>query len=122
MATRQKKQNQELNRKEFKIAVQYLQQRQADGALKQLGLTSTQLGAMVFILTVLLLLLFVFIFLGITSLALGGAFGAVVNSSMPVASGGALGSKKPAISNDPGEREAQLDKGLDEAEQNLEAE
>eukprot|EP00746_Dinoflagellata_sp_MGD_P150342 gnl/MRDRNA2_/MRDRNA2_82243_c0_seq1.p1 gnl/MRDRNA2_/MRDRNA2_82243_c0~~gnl/MRDRNA2_/MRDRNA2_82243_c0_seq1.p1 ORF type:complete len:2838 (+),score=733.91 gnl/MRDRNA2_/MRDRNA2_82243_c0_seq1:183-8696(+) len=116
-----KSKNQELNRKEFKLALEYLQARTADGALHQLGLSSTQLGAMVFILTSLLVLLFVFIFLGITALALGGAFGAVINSSLPVASGTALGSKKPAVSDSPGERESQLAKGLEDAEASMEA-
>jgi len=42
-------------------------------------------------LSVVLLLLFAFIFVGIEAFALGGSFGAIINSLIPIASGAGAG-------------------------------
>lgn len=66
-------------------------------ALDFLGLSSELLTLSLIILGIVLLLLLVFIFLGIQAFALGGTFGSVINSLMPMAAGGGAGgsSKSP---------------------------
>lgn len=80
----------ELNEKEFEKALAYLQQKNIGQAMSMLGITPEILTAILIRLIILLLLIFVFIFLGISSFALGGTFGAVVNSLFPAAGGGGL--------------------------------
>ncbi len=47
------------------------------------------------LLTIILVLLFVFIFLGISAFSMGGTFGSIVNSMLPVGAGFAVGQKSP---------------------------
>lgn len=61
--------------------------------LESLGISSTMLSLALIYLSIILLLLFAFIFVGIEAFALGGSFGAIINSLIPIASGaGASGS------------------------------
>eukprot|EP00928_Gymnodinium_smaydae_P070741 TRINITY_DN54513_c0_g1_i1.p1 TRINITY_DN54513_c0_g1~~TRINITY_DN54513_c0_g1_i1.p1 ORF type:complete len:357 (+),score=80.87 TRINITY_DN54513_c0_g1_i1:1035-2105(+) len=106
----------ELNLSEFEKALDYLYKKQANGALEALGLGTTQLVIMLVYLVIILILFFVFIFLGIKALALGGSFGAVINSLLPVGAGRGLFNKKPAISKDGSERQAQVNSALDTVE------
>lgn len=73
----------ELNEKEFGKALDYLNGKNLLQALTQLGITPEILTAILIRLIILLLLIFIFIFLGISSFALGGTFGAIINSMFP---------------------------------------
>jgi hypothetical protein len=73
-----------LNGLEFEEAMSYVQQKKAGEALNLLGLSTNQLIFLFILLVIILLLLFAFIFLGITALSLGGTFGSVINSLMPM--------------------------------------
>lgn len=53
-------------------------------ALDFLGISPALLTISLIMLAIILLLIFVFIFLGIQAFALGGTFGAVVNSMLPM--------------------------------------
>ncbi len=61
--------------------------------LEKLGISPALLAFSIATLIVILILLFTFIFLGIKAFALGGTFGAIINSIIPMsAAGGAAGS------------------------------
>ena len=63
-------------------------------SLEKLGISPALLGIALGTLALVLILLFVFIFLGIKAFAIGGTFGAVINSFIPMAAaGGAANSK-----------------------------
>ena len=53
-------------------------------SLETLGISSGLLTIALITLSIVLLLLFVFIFLGIEAFALGGTFGAIINSFIPI--------------------------------------
>lgn len=89
----------DLNEKEFAKAMEYLQSKNLLQALSALGITPEILTAILIRLIILLLLIFVFIFLGISSFALGGTFGAIINSCFPAAGGAGLGKKSDADKN-----------------------
>ena len=86
----------ELNEVEFQEAMKYVESKQASSTLKLLGISTAQLVFIFVVLTVVLILLFVFIFLGVSALSLaqGGAFGSIINSILPIASGAAVMQKK----------------------------
>lgn len=86
----------ELNELEFQEAMRYVEQRRANSTLKLLGISTAQLIFLFILLTSILLLLFVFIFLGVSALSIAGsgAFGSIINSLLPVASGVAVMQKK----------------------------
>ena len=73
----------ELNQDEFKHALYKLQDKQLSHALTYMGISPSQLYGYLSFLILLLLLIFSFIFLGIEAFAVGGAFGAVINSILP---------------------------------------
>jgi len=73
----------ELNKEEFKKAIDYLKRKQVWQAMKMMGITPDVLFSYLAYLTCLLLLLFSFIFLGIKAFAIGGAFSAIINSVLP---------------------------------------
>lgn len=76
-----------LDREEFKTAVERLRDGVAVDALTAMGLSrNTLLRAFAFAVAVLLFML-VFVFCGVAAFATGGAFGAVVNSVIPLAVG-----------------------------------
>jgi len=58
-----------------------------------LNITPEVLYSKLVYLLVLVLLLFAFIFLGIKAFAIGGAFGAVINSLLPMVGAGSVGSQ-----------------------------
>lgn len=71
-------------------------------ALEFLGISPALLTVSLIFLAIILVLVFTFIFLGIQAFAMGGTFGAIINSLMPMgnyiilyikASGGAAGAK-----------------------------
>ena len=68
-----------------------------------------------------LLLLFVFIFLGVSALSLaeGGAFGSIINSILPIASGAAVMQKKEA---DPERDQNNAKEAVQESDKILQAE
>jgi hypothetical protein len=74
----------ELNEAEFGRAMQYLQDKNIDMALQFLRISPAILTMWLFILAFLLFLILTFIFLGIKAFALGGTFGAVINSLIPL--------------------------------------
>ena len=86
----------ELNEVEFQEAMKYVESKQASSTLKLLGISTAQLVFIFVVLTVVLILLFVFIFLGVSALSMaqGGAFGSIINSILPIASGTAVMQKK----------------------------
>lgn len=57
--------------------------------LDRIGLSLSKIMKSIVWITIIMLLLIIFIFLGIAAFSLGGSFGAVVNSIIPV--GGGLG-------------------------------
>jgi hypothetical protein len=82
-----------LNFKEFGVAMLYLMEKALLTTLQLLGITEEQLAVLLIILILLLILLLIFIFVGIAAFALGGSFGAVINSLFPMMGGGAMGKK-----------------------------
>jgi small-conductance mechanosensitive channel len=76
--------DEQLNEAEFGKAMQYLQNKNTDMALDFLGISAALLTISLIFLAIVLLLIFVFIFLGIQAFALGGTFGAVINSLLPM--------------------------------------
>jgi hypothetical protein len=76
--------DEELNEAEFGKAMRYLQNKNTDMALDFLGISPSLLTISLIFLAIVLLLIFVFIFLGIQAFALGGTFGAVINSMLPM--------------------------------------
>ena len=73
----------ELNEKEFEQALEYLQSKNLQQALQLLGITPEILTAIFIRLILLLILIFIFIFMGIKAFAIGGTFGAIINSLFP---------------------------------------
>jgi len=86
--------DEELNEKEFEQALDYLQEKNLMQALQQLGITPEILTAIFIRLVILLILIFIFIFLGIKAFAIGGTFGAIINSAFPAIGGLSLGKEK----------------------------
>jgi len=62
-------------------------------SLDFLGISPTFLAVALASIGIIILLLFVFIFMGIAAFALGGTFGAIINSAMPALAGGGAGGK-----------------------------
>jgi len=73
--------------------MEYLLAKSLQTTMEMMGITEEKLAVLLIFLIVLLVLMFVFIFVGITAFALGGTFGAVVNSLFPAIGGGSLGKK-----------------------------
>jgi hypothetical protein len=73
-----------LNEKDFEIAFNYLQSQSISLTLEYLGINSEILTLILIWLIILLLIIFAFIFVGIQAFALGGSFGAVINSLFPI--------------------------------------
>lgn len=84
----------ELNEEEFGKAMKYLNNKNTFMALDFLGISKGMLIIALVGLIIILLMLFVFIFLGISAFAVGGGFGAVINSLMPMAAGAGVGGQK----------------------------
>jgi hypothetical protein len=62
----------------------YVQKKRSNDAMYALGLSTQQLIMLFIFLLFILVLLFAFIFLGISAFAMGGTFGSIVNSLMPI--------------------------------------
>jgi len=73
-----------LNEQDFEIAFNYLQAQSIAVTLEYLGINSELLTLILIWLIILLLIIFAFIFVGIEAFALGGSFGAVINSLFPI--------------------------------------
>lgn len=105
----------ELNEREFQKAMNYLQEKNILQTMQLMGITSEMLTAIFIALVILLILILTFIFVGIQSFAIGGTFGAVINSIFPVVGGVGLGKQ----SDNPKEKladdsiENNVDKALD---------
>lgn len=74
----------ELDEKEFEAAMGYLHNKTLNLILDYLGISKEFLMWMLVWLCLILLVIFAFIFVGIAAFALGGTFGAVVNSLFPI--------------------------------------
>ncbi|KAL4476316.1 hypothetical protein ABPG74_010049 [Tetrahymena malaccensis] len=84
-----------LNAEEFEKAFKYVNDKKTSMSLEKLGVSPALLALALGTLIVILILLFVFIFLGIKAFAVGGTFGSIINSIIPmVAAGGAAGSQE----------------------------
>jgi hypothetical protein len=84
----------ELDEDEFEEALKYLQDKNIFMTLEAMGISKSTLVGVLVMLVILLLLLFAFIFVGIEAFALGGSFGAVINSIIPAAAGTGLSAQK----------------------------
>jgi len=73
----------ELDEDEWLKALEYLKRRQVSHAMSIMGISPEVLYATFVYLLLLILLIFSFIFVGIKAFAIGGAFGAVINSILP---------------------------------------
>ncbi|KAL4475110.1 hypothetical protein ABPG74_001806 [Tetrahymena malaccensis] len=84
-----------LTEEEFERAFEYVNSKKINMSLEKLGISAALLALSLGTLVVLLILLFVFIFLGIQAFTLGGTFGAIVNSIIPmVAASGTAASQE----------------------------
>ncbi|KAL4462739.1 hypothetical protein ABPG72_014911 [Tetrahymena utriculariae] len=84
-----------LNVEEFEKAFKYVNDKKTSMSLEILGISPALLVLALGTLIVILILLFVFIFLGIKAFAVGGTFGSIINSMIPmVAAGGAAGTQE----------------------------
>lgn len=82
-----------LNVEEFEKAFKYVNEKKTSMSLEKLGISPALLALALGTLIIILMLLFVFIFLGISSFSVGGTFGSIINSVIPMsAAGGASGS------------------------------
>ena len=111
----------ELNELEFQEAIKYIEEKKASSTLKLLGISTGWLVLIFTGLTAILLLLFIFIFLGVSalSLAVGGTFGSIINSILPIASGAALMQKKET---DPESDKQNAEEAVQESDKILQAE
>ena len=73
-----------LNEREFEKAMEYLRSKNTNMSLDFLGISSGLLTIMLIIIAIIMILTFVFVFLGIKAFALGGTFGAIINSFIPI--------------------------------------
>jgi ABC-type multidrug transport system fused ATPase/permease subunit len=73
----------ELDEDEFTEALKYLQDKNIMMTLEAMGISMSTLVGLLTMLVILLVLLFAFIFVGIEAFAIGGSFGAVINSVIP---------------------------------------
>lgn len=79
-----------MNCEEFEKAFKYVNEKKTFMSLEKLGISPALLAVALAMLIVMLLLLFTFIFLGISSFSVGGTFGSIINSIIPMtAAGGA---------------------------------
>ncbi|EAR86437.2 phage head-tail adaptor family protein, putative (macronuclear) [Tetrahymena thermophila SB210] len=84
-----------LNVEEFEKAFKYVNDKKTSMSLEKLGISPALLVLALGTLIVILILLFVFIFFGINAFAMGGTFGSIINSLIPMAAaGGAAGSQE----------------------------
>jgi len=77
-----------LNCEEFEKAFKYVNEKKTLMSLEKLGISPALLALALAMLIIILILLFVFIFLGINSFAVGGTFGSIINSIIPMAAAG----------------------------------
>jgi len=82
---------------QFEKALKYIEDKTTGDALDEVGMSYGALLKGFLGVVFILLMIFAFIFLGIAGFSNGGSFGAVVNSLLPISSGGILGSKKEDI-------------------------
>ena len=73
-----------MNEDEFEAALEYMSQKTTNMTLESIGISKGLLGLALAYIALILVLLFFFIFLGIKGFAVGGSFGAVINSLMPI--------------------------------------
>ncbi len=99
--------------------MKYIEEKSSLSALEILGLSTTQLIMIFVTLLVVLLLLFVFIFLGIQAFAIGGTFGSIINSLLPISAGFTVGKKKDV---DEKEEEKKASKAYEEVDHILQVE
>ncbi|KAL4476315.1 hypothetical protein ABPG74_010048 [Tetrahymena malaccensis] len=77
-----------LNAEEFEIAFKYVNDKKTYMSLEKLGISPTLLALALGFLILILILLFVFIFLGIKAFTIGGTFGSIINSIIPIVAAG----------------------------------
>jgi hypothetical protein len=76
-----------LNCKEFEKAFKYVNEKKTSMSLERLGISPALLAIALTRLIIIVLLLFTFIFLGISAFAVGGTFGSIINSIIPLVGG-----------------------------------
>ena len=103
-----------MNVQEFENAVNYIKSQISLGALDNLGLSRKRLFSIFIVSVCILLFLFAFIFLGIRGFISASQFGTVVNSMLPVTSGGILAKLRS-----PGSIQAKIDEIKDKIIQAL---
>ncbi|EAR86345.2 phage head-tail adaptor family protein, putative (macronuclear) [Tetrahymena thermophila SB210] len=84
-----------LNIEEFEKAFEYVKDKKTSMSLEKLGVSPALLFITLATSVLILILLFVFIFFGINAFAMGGTFGSIKNSLIPmIATGGYVGSQE----------------------------
>jgi len=77
----------ELDIVEFDQALNYLQKKSVNMTMERIGLSLGKIMKTIIWIGFIMCLLIIFIFLGIAAFSLGGSFGAVVNSIIPISGG-----------------------------------
>jgi len=110
----------ELNEEEWLKSLEYLKRRQVSHAMSIMGISPEVLFATFVYLLLLILLIFSFIFVGIKAFAIGGAFGAVINSFLPGVAVMGVGSHddtKGKLSKDSAKEACRISRGILHANQ-----
>ena len=105
---------------EFNKALTLLEEQVANDTIGQLGLSQGALMAAFSLGLTILILLFSFIFFGIAAFTENSAFGAVINSLLPLTSGGGLAAKSDA--GDKEEKSSQVGDTIEDALSRISAE
>ena len=105
---------------EFNKALTLLEEQVANDTIGQLGLSQGALMAAFSLGLTILVLLFSFIFFGIAAFTENSAFGAVINSLLPLTSGGGLAAKSDA--GDKEEKSSQVSGTIEDALSRISAE
>ena len=80
----QKDDSEDLDQPQFAQAMGYLNQKSIFMSLESLGISPAVLSIILVLISVTLIFFLLFIFSGIKAFAMGGTFGAIVNSIMPI--------------------------------------
>jgi hypothetical protein len=81
----------ELNIDEFKVALEYVQEKDTSIGLNLIGLSNSQLIIILCALVFILVMLLAFILLGMNAFTPGGVFNSIINSMMPMLAGTGVG-------------------------------
>mmetsp|Transcript_10945 Transcript_10945/g.1701 ORF Transcript_10945/g.1701 Transcript_10945/m.1701 type:complete len:107 (-) Transcript_10945:51-371(-) len=79
-----------MNLEEFESSLVFLEDKKIEMALKDMGIDMNNSFGIIIGFGMMLIVFFVFILVGVSAFSIGGSFGSVVNSLLPVVSGSAL--------------------------------